>query len=147
KKEFPDLSIGISFGLGELRLPREAEAARPLIDESDYVGISFYPYASACDEKFGAPPYRGSNPWREPLAWLRRYTPRPLAICETGFTTEDIDVPQFGLRMQGSPQAQADYTRELIETARRDRYLFAVWFLAIDCDRLYSRMPPGSDAM
>ena len=146
-KEYPELQIGISFGLGELRNRKEAEAAKALIANSDYVGISFYPYASAFDEKFGAPPYRGEKPWREPLAWLRAYTRKPLAICETGFTTQDIEVPQFGLKMHGSSEAQADYTKELFEIARRDRYAFVTWFLAIDYDRLYAKLPPGSDAM
>ena len=147
KTEYPDLQIGISFGLGDLRARKEAEAARRLIAQSDYVGISFYPYASSFDEKFGAPPYRGDKPWREPLAWLRAYTDKPLAICETGFTTQDIEIPQFGLKMQGSPDAQAAYTRELFEIARRDRYAFVVWFLAIDYDKLYAKLPAGSDAM
>jgi hypothetical protein len=147
KKEFPDLQIGISFGLGELRLPREAEAAKVLIARSDYVGVSFYPYATAFDEKFGAPPYRGDTPCREPLAWLRAYTDKPIAICETGYSTADIDIPQFNLKMKGSIEAQSAYTRELFEIARRDRYAFVVWFLAVDYDALYDKMPPGSDVM
>ena len=116
KEEFPDVQIGISFGLGGLRAAKEAEAAKALIARSDYVGVSFYPYGSPFDEKFGAPPYGGEKPWREPLAWLRAYTDKPLAICETGYTTQDIDVPQFGLKMQGSPAAQTEYVRELFET-------------------------------
>jgi hypothetical protein len=147
KREFPELRIGISFGLGELRAPKEAAAARALIMKCDYVGISFYPYASSFDEKFGAPPYRGEKPWREPLAWLRAYTSKPIAVCETGFSSQDIEVPQYGLKMRGSPQAQADYTKELFAISRRDRYAFVVWFLAIDYDRLYAKLPTGSDAM
>ena len=147
KKEFPDVQTGISFGLGDLRSEAEAKAARSLIANSDYVGLSFYPYASDFDEKFGAPPYRGAAPWREPLAWIRAYTQKPIALCETGFTTEDIDIPAFHLKMTGSAQAQANYTRELFEIARRDHYAFVVWFLAIDYDKLYARMPAGSEAM
>jgi hypothetical protein len=147
KKEFPDVQVGISFGLGDLRSASEAKAARPLIANSDYVGLSFYPYASDFDEKFGAPPYRGATPWREPLAWIRAYTKKPIALCETGYTTQDIDIPAFHLKMTGSSQAQAEYTRELFEIARRDRYAFVVWFLAIDYDKLYARMPAGSEVM
>jgi hypothetical protein len=147
KSGFPEVQLGISFGLGDLRSPREAEAAKALITASDYVGISFYPYASSFDEKFGAPPYRGEHPWREPLAWLRAYTDKPIAICETGFTSQDIEVPQFGLKMHGTPELQVEYVRELFETASRDRYAFVVWFLAIDYDKLYAKLPAGSDAM
>lgn len=147
KREFPNVQIGISFGLGDLRAEREARAARALIAHSDYLGLSFYPYASAFDEKFGAPPYRGSRPWRAPLAWVRAYTDKPIALCETGYTTQDISIPQYGLTMKGSTDAQADYVRELFATARRDHYAFVVWFLAIDYDKLYAKLPPGSDAM
>jgi hypothetical protein len=49
--------------------------------------LSFYPHASAFDEKFGAPACRGEKPWREPLAWVRASTDKPIAICETGYDT------------------------------------------------------------
>jgi hypothetical protein len=39
------------------------------------------------------------------------------------------------------------HVRELFDIARRDRYAFVVWFLAIDYDELYAKMPPGSDVM
>jgi hypothetical protein len=147
KREFPEVQIGISFGLGDLRSPREAAAARDLIAASDYVGLSFYPYASSFDEKFGALPYRGPTPWREPLAWIASYAKKPIAICETGFTSQDIDIPKYGLTMSGSPKQQALYVDDLFKTARRDHYLFVVWYLAIDYDKLYAKMPAGSDAM
>lgn len=147
KKEFLEVQVGISFGLGDLRSEAEAKAARSLIANSDYVGLSFYPYASDFDEKFGAPPYRGATPWREPLAWIRAYTEKPIALCETGYTTQEINIPAFHLKMTGSLQQQAEYTRELFEIARRDHYAFVVWFLAIDYDKLYARMPVGSAVM
>jgi len=148
KREFPEMQIGISFGLGDLRADREAKAAKRLIAESDYVGLSFYPYASPFDEAFGAPPYGdGPDAWRKPLAWIRAYTARPIAICETGYSTQSVEIPQFGLRMPVEPRMQTQYVRELFDIARRDRYAFVVWFLAIDYDRLYAKMPPGSDTM
>lgn len=148
KREFPDMQIGISFGLGDLRAEREAKAALPLIEKSDYVGLSFYPYASPFDEMFGAPAY-GSGPdaWRKPLGWIRAYTDKPIAICETGYSTKSVDIPQFGLNMPVKPEHQAQYVRELFEISRRDRYAFVVWFLAIDYEKLYAKLPPGSDAM
>jgi hypothetical protein len=97
---------------------------QPLIAVSDYVGISFYPYASLFDENFGAPPYRSECPRREPLAWLRAYTDKPIAICETGFTSRDIEFPQFGLKMHGTPEPRAKPAWELwkagVERSRED---------------------------
>lgn len=150
KREFPALQIGISFGLGTLRLEREAKAAKRLIARSDYVGLSFYPYASGFDEKFGAPPYGNSpTPWREPLKWVRAYTDKPIAICETGYTTQDISLPAFGLNLKGDTTMQAAYVRELFQIARRDRHAFVVWFLAIDYDKMYEKLKsaPGSEVL
>jgi hypothetical protein len=148
KKDFPDVQMGISFSLGHLRTESGARAAQGTIAQSDYLGLSFYPSASAFDEKFGLPAYgEGADAWRKPLAWVRAYTSKPIGLCETGYTSQDSHVPQFDLHIKGDPGLQAAYVRELFEIASRDRYAFVVWFLAIDYDKLYARMPPGSDAM
>ncbi|MBV9849415.1 MAG: hypothetical protein JO250_06985 [Armatimonadetes bacterium] len=148
KRQYPRMQIGISFGLADLRSQREAEAARPLIARSDYVGLSFYPYASPFEEMMGAAPYGGGpDAWRRPLAWVRAYTDKPIAICETGYSTQSIQIPQFGLNMPVDPAMQAQYVKELFQIARRDRYAFVVWFLAVDYDRMYARFPSGSDAL
>jgi hypothetical protein len=148
KREFPDVPVGISFGLGDLRAPQEAIAARSLIADSDYLGLSFYPYAAGFDAKFGAPPYAsasGAAQWREPLAWIRAYADKPIAICETGYTTRDIDLRQYDLHLPGSVPLQTAYVRDLFAIAQRDRYAFVVYFLAIDYDRLYAKLPAGSE--
>ena len=147
KEEFPDVQIGISFGLGDLRSDREARAAKNLIAHSDYVGLSFYPYASSFDEKFGAIPYREDKPWRKPLAWIRAYTDKPIALCETGFVSKNVDLPKYGLKMTGSPELQAAYVQDLFRLAKQDHYLFVTWYLAVDYDKLYAKMPAGSEAM
>jgi hypothetical protein len=148
KRQYPNLQIGISFSLGHLRVNANANIAKSLIAKSDYLGLSFYPSASAFDEKFGLPPLdSGKDAWRKPLAWVRAYTDKPIALCETGYTTQDTNIPQFDLHMKGDEQLQAEYVRDLFEIARRDRYVFVIWFLAIDYDKLYARMPPGSEVM
>jgi hypothetical protein len=146
KQEFPSVRFGMSFGLQSLRKPGVIGRVRMAMESSDYVGLSFYPYASSFGEKFGDPPLGArEEAWREPLAWLRKQTARPLAICETGYTTREIHVPSFGLRMQGDVGLQASYVRELADTAKRDGYAFVVWFLAIDYDRLYERQLRGDE--
>jgi hypothetical protein len=148
KKDHPGLQIGISFGLQSLRAKPEAEAARAILAHSDYVGLSFYPYASGFGEKFGQPPLgAGADAWRKPLAWIRAYTDKPIAICETGYSTRDISLPGFNLHLHGSPELQAAYVRDLIKISRRDRYAFVIWFLAVDYDRLYEKIGRGNDAI
>ena len=50
--------------------------------------------------------------------------------------------------LNGDVGLQASYVRELAQYAERDNYLFVVWFLAVDYDRLYERMggdKPGNE--
>ncbi|WP_457424710.1 hypothetical protein [Roseateles sp. P5_E7] len=141
KREFPQMQIGISFGLQSLRKPEVAQRVKALVDASDYIGLSFYPHASPFGERFGEPALGdGEEAWREPLNWLRSYTSKPIAICETGYLTRTINMPKNKLTMKGDPGLQARYVKELAQFAERDQYLFVVWFLAVDYDRLYERM-------
>jgi hypothetical protein len=148
KQEFPNLPIGISFGLQGLRKPEVAERARGVVDASDYVCVSFYPHASPFHERFGDPPLgAGEASWREPLQWLRDYTNKPLAVCETGHLTSDAELRSYKFTMRGTPDLQQRYMRELAQFAKRDNYLFVIWFLAVDYDKLFERMrnSPGNE--
>lgn len=141
KREFPQMQIGISFGLQSLRKPEVAQRVKALVEASDYIGLSFYPHASPFGERFGEPALRdGADAWREPLTWLRNYTTKPIAICETGYLSRTAKLPSNKLTMTGDPGMQARYVKELAQFAERDQYLFVVWFLAVDYDRLYERM-------
>jgi len=148
KRQYPHMDIGISFGLQSLRRPDVAKRARPLVDDSDYLGLSFYPHMSGFGEKFGDPALpAGRNAWREPLAWVHRYTNKPIAICETGLSTQNVRLPDFNLSLHGDRQTQAEYVHDLVRISKQDHFLFVVWFLAVDYDKLYAKLPkgPGSD--
>ncbi len=144
KKDRPHLKIGISFGLHSLMESRVADLARLILGHCDYLGVSFHPFMSQLHEKLGCrklpdPPEQ----WTKPLDWLRGYSELPLAICETTYTTRDVSVPKHRLRLSGNPQLQARYVRDLGRIAHRDDYLFVVWFLAVDYDELYKKLPEG----
>jgi hypothetical protein len=141
KREHPQLKIGISFGLQGLRKPETAQRVRSLVEASDYIGLSFYPHASPFGERFGEPALgEGPQAWREPLEWVRAFTKKPIAICETGYLTNPVTVKSFNLQLKGDIDLQTQYVRELAQFAERDDYLFVVWFLAVDYDRLFERM-------
>ena len=141
----PDIKIGVSLTLHALLVPRIAKTAKSLVEKSDYLGLSVYPYASSFGEAFGYPPLgKGADRWRKQLTWVRSYTDKPIAIAETGFTTKNINLPNYKLKMYGNSDDQAAYVHDLIRLARRDDYLFVVWFLAVDYDRLYEKMPQNA---
>lgn len=144
KKENPGIYIGISFGLQTLMDDKVQKKVKNLVEKSDYIGISFYPYMSEFHKRFGAhalpkPPQE----WLKPLNWLKTYTDKPIAICETGYSTKNIDLPTYNLHLKGSEHLQYQYLNDLIHIARRDNYLFVSWFLYIDYDKLYAKMPKG----
>jgi hypothetical protein len=47
------------------------------------------------------------------------------------------------LRFEGSPELQRRFLEDLVATAIQDRYLFLVWFVPVDYDRIYSGSDPG----
>lgn len=141
KQKHPRMLIGISFYLHTLMEKRCATAARDVIDQSDYLGLSFYPYASSMGEKMGAAPLpSGVDGWRKPLRWVRSFTKKPIAICETGYITESVYVREWDLKMSGTEALQKAYVEELFSIARRDHYLFVVWFTVVDYDKLYEKL-------
>ncbi len=140
KESFPKLWVGMEFVLQSLMKPSVASLAKPVVDQSDYIGISFYPYGSAFGEKFGAPklPSTASGKqWKEPLEWLKRYTDKPIGICETGYTSDTVHLNiAGGIDFPGSPELQKRFLRDLVDYAKRDHYAFVVWFIAIDYDAM-----------
>ena len=45
--------------------------------------------------------------------------------------------------LKGDPKTQQLYVSDLLTIAERDRYLFVVWGLGIDCDAIADKAPPG----
>lgn len=143
KSEFPSLRMGISFGLQSLMEPMTARRARELVDASDYLGLSFYPYMSNFHEKFGVSPLRPPpDEWRKPLDWVRSYTDKPIAICETGYNTAGVELPHRNIRLRGSAALQKQYIQEVAGYAARDGYLFVVYYLPVDIGAILDALPP-----
>lgn len=145
KKKYPTMKIGISFGLPLLMKKGVLARATPVIEASDYVGISFYPYMGQFYSQIGGralPPPPAQ--WRSPLNWLRQHVRKPAAICETGYSSDNVKAARWGLDMPGSKGLQAQYVAELADIAKRDGYLFVAFFLAVDYDKLARKIPdPG----
>lgn len=144
----PELAVGISFTLPALMAGDSLSLSQGVIDNSDYVGISFYPYLDdfyhlTTGVALQFPPEQ----WREPLDWLSKNVSKPIAISETGYSSSPISVSKWNLDMQGSPALQERYVAELAEFARRDDYLFTVFFLSVDYDRLAEKLPQMSEVL
>ncbi len=146
RAKYPSLKIGISSGLPLLQKSGVLERVKKVIDQSDYVGISFYPYMSEFYVKLGADPLPAPpDQWRKPLEWLHQNVRKPIAICETGYSSEPVNLTHYGLKLQGGRDLQSQYVADLATIAQRDHYLFTVFFLAVDYDALMKKIRPGDE--
>ncbi|MGQ8367329.1 hypothetical protein [Glaciecola sp. 1036] len=150
KKDYPNLAIGISFGLQTLMDESIQDRVETVVKNSDFIGISFYPYMSVFHEEFGADPLPPPpQEWRTPLAWLGDYSKKmgvPIAICETGYSSQNVELKSFDLKMNGSEKLQQRYLTDLVEFAKQDNYLFVVWFMTVDYEKLFEDLKVDNDA-
>ena len=148
KASYPQLQIGAEFVLQSLITARVAQQVKSVVEKSDYLGLSFYPYGSSFGVYYGASPLpAGTDEWRTPLEWVRQYTNKPLAICETGYITQPLQLQDPPLQFPGSETLQRDFLTDIVQITKRDSYLFVVWFISVDYDRLYEKMPSGSEGL
>ena len=143
KHDHPKLPVGVSHELPSLWNQQVAKAVAPTLRRLDFLGVSFYPHAGGITEIAGGRVLpRGANRWRSPLQWLRKFTRLPIAVVETGHSTRDHRFKSIDLELKGDPRTQAAYVADLCRIAERDRHLFVVWSLPIDCDKLLKALPP-----
>ncbi|MFT5351091.1 MAG: hypothetical protein ACI9MF_001912, partial [Gammaproteobacteria bacterium] len=147
KRSHPQTQVGIEFVLQSIMTPRVGQQMRPAVEISDFICISFYPYGSAAGVAQGAVPLpKGRAQWRKPLKWLREYTDKPLAVCETGYASRPFTLNiGEGIAFEGNLKSQALFLEDMVKFAKRDNYLFVVWFTAIDYDRLLDKMPDAPE--
>lgn len=136
KAQHPQLPLLISVAL---KSPDSAEALKmkallpSLIQHIDVVGVSVYPYA------FFDP--RVSDPAQLPARWLSQvndYTAgRPIAITETGWIAQTLNVPTYGLNVAADEQTQRAFVQQLFDECQQLQCVLINWFTVADYDRLW----------
>jgi len=138
KAEYPDLPIFATICALSLEnddLNDLLEANRQVIQYSDLIGLSIYPYL------FGEIGLRGeANPADTlPADWLSRWAmldpSKPFAITETAYIAQDLKMDTFGIEITGSEQHQAAYVQRLLNEAARLNAEFVIWFIMRDYDQ------------
>lgn len=136
KTDYPQLPLLVSIAV---KSPSSAQMATirsqfpSLLSAIDMVGISLYPYIFFDDLLLD--PSLQSNDW---LMSLRDIAGgKPLAVTETGWIAEDLEITSESINRMGSPQAQEDYVLQLLLEANRLSLEFVIWFTLIDYDPLW----------
>ena len=139
KQAYPSLPIFLSLQNQSFDTPPEElrEVSRALLQHSDYVAVSIYPYWQY-DR-----PEQAANPALLPAGWLeemRNLDPeKPFVVSETGYCAEDLRMESVGVAIAGSERWQADYVQQLCAEAQRLEAEFVIWFVFRDYDRLYEK--------
>lgn len=139
KKRYPNLPVFATFSLHNLTNPgwkdreQQEKEIRELLPYVDIAGISYYPFMAGQSER----PL-------ETFDWLRQFTDKPIAITETGFPAEDIQLDTYNLTLSGNPQMQKTYIETLLQRANQDDYLFVIAFLFRDYDALWDKIKDSS---
>ena len=138
RAEFPNLELMISVGLKSPGSPRAATIEAnigPLIDLVDVVGVSVYPYVFFDHADKGDPANLPSN-------WLSQIQDiaggKPVAIAETAWIAERLEIPTFSVDVTASENDQANYMLELFAEAEALDAEFIVWWALVDFDALWA---------
>lgn len=137
KLEFPGLPIFLTFQNisfesthGEL-----IEITRELLDYSDVIALSIYPYGKLV-ENFEVIEQKPSD---IPSNWLSEFADlssgKPFAIAETGFTAENVDIETLlSIHIKGRESWQNEYVGMLLEELNDLNAEFVAWFVIRDYD-------------
>ncbi len=137
KRAYPDLPLMVSVGLKSPGSPATngfIDQFPRIADYVDIVGISVYPYAFFQADD-------GRSPGALPDNWLRQIQSiapnKPVAITETGWVGEDLDIPRFDLSVNSSENNQRNYVTKMLEAAESLDAQFVIWFTAVDFDAFW----------
>ena len=138
RAEFPDVELMISVALkspGSVRADTIEASMGPLIDLIDVVGVSVYPYVFFDHADKG-------DPANLPVNWLSQVQTiangKPIAVAETAWIAERLDIPAFGVDVMANAQNQADYMTKLLDAAEALDMEFIVWWALVDFDALWN---------
>lgn len=108
-----------------------------IADYVDIVGISTYGYAFYSHLDKGNPDNLPTN-W---LSQIKDIAPsKAIAITETGWIAEDLNISVYGLNEQSDIDKQNKYVTKLLEEANSLNATFVIWFSIIDFDDLWSEV-------
>ncbi len=132
KSEYPNLPIMLSLVTNFLGGDIVTETTEQLLQYSDYVAISSYPYLLPNASTGNA------NPQKIPSNWFNRMADlapnKPVCITETAYIAEDLKVPAYFIDLIGREEWQAEYVQQLFTKMNNLNAEFIIWFTARDYD-------------
>ncbi len=138
RAQVPDLPLMISIALKSPNSTASqtiATAMPAAIAPLDWLGVSVYPYAFFEHADKG-------DPATLPEDWLSQVEEladgRPVAITETGWIAEDLDIPSLSLNVSSDAAKQAAFVAELFRESQALDARLITWFTVADFDDLWN---------
>ena len=147
KADYPNLPIFLtlqdrSFQNSHTEL---LETSKMLLQYSDYVAMSTYPFLDYGNLQRDADPALFDDNW---LGDFRNLSPsKPFAISETGFCAENLVIANLGINVRATEAWQTDFVTKLFTTANHFEAEFVAWFVYRDYDMLYDKTPDPPDIL
>ncbi|NIS82925.1 MAG: hypothetical protein GTO14_22615 [Anaerolineales bacterium] len=142
KQEYPDLPIFLTICTGSFEVDDINilfELGRRVLEYSDYVAVSTYPYWIVPGLKI-----KQANPDDLPRDWFAQWAElapeKPFVVAETAYPAEDLKMtPVLGWRVdiEANEALQARYVAFMLEALNDLGAEFVAWFVPRDYDALY----------
>lgn len=135
---YPNLKIMTSVALkapGSIQAGLIEASYSSILDYTDVVGISVYPYAFYEHNDKGDPVNLPSD-WLSQINNLRGS--KPVAISETGWIAEDLSIPSFQFSEQSDAAKQSAYLSRLLNESDTMNMEFVIWWTVADFDTLWN---------
>lgn len=145
KTTYPDLPAFISLtavdlveGYTDADHANQVRAFNDVIDYTDIVGLSVYPYMTG---------YMTNTMPTDLFDQLAALTDKPIAVTETGYPAQDFAINAEGLRLEfdSDEDKQTAWTSYLLESAAEHDFVFVVNFILRDYDAVWRLLGSHED--
>ena len=145
KAAHPNLPLMVSIALktpGSSEMMTAQAGFDRIKDYVDIVGVSSYGYVFYSHANKGDPANLPAN-W---LSQIQTIAPgKPIAIAETGWIAEDLNIAAFSVSEMSDASKQDAYLDALLTRANSLNAQFVVWFSVVDYDALWTGTLGQSD--
>ena len=133
KIDNPNIPLFISFIVDES--PQGFDYASQLINYTDFIGLSAYPYIGVSSSANG-----DTNPARFPTNYFEKYinlsATKPLAFAETGYAAENLIIQGLNLNKKSNEIYQKDYLEKVLAICKDKKAKLFIWFCPKDYNAL-----------
>lgn len=134
KNNYPELPVFMTFQLETFinNFESQEQIVKNLLAYTDIIGISSYPFGNFDD------PADIPNDWFSRLYSIA--SEKPVAITETAFPAEDLQLNKLNRTIKGNPEWQFEYLGVLFNQMNSPDCRFIIWFAIRDYDLLWLKM-------